>query len=228
MSDGSSEDLIESEGDLLALLEFRDLSEVALWLEDQLYDPVAAFHLEDSEGMFYAAGLNASLMDLESYAIQLEYPFAAEHFYDEVDAAVEHFYRHSAAAIVAGRPIGDPDDEDDGTADLADWAGVPTDDLALALAGRWDPYDGLAPMSPSGHAVYGWWVRSVPPIVALGVGGEAVYVEPLRLDGGAFLIEAEFPDEKVYVHRDAAEATPGWLTELRTAISTAEQGVDTP
>lgn len=218
-----SEEVIKTLDGLVAHLELDDANQLMGWLEDRLWDPVAVFELRNDTESFCVDAISASLMNLDGYIIELGYPFDIEQFHDEIGVVVAHFYAHAGAAVLAGRPLGDLEDEDDATAEFADWAGVAVDDLLAVLGGRWDPCDGLPEVSVT-STIYCWWVRQAEPAVAMGVAGVEVYVESARRDDDQeFSVQVEYPNARIHLRSDTSDEAGAqeWLASLGAAFDQA-------
>lgn len=172
--------VISSEAQLLSYLGvgagYSDVSDV---LESRMIDPFAVFEDESDDDAFRVTGLGYH--EVDSCTIDLPYPFTAEQLEDEIDRVDDHFLVRMKLLGLGQGPIGDTDDDDDETEQIADFLTVDVSALLKALGGRWDPAD-LDGRGSNNEVIHAWYVHGDPPTVALGIGGDALFVEPVTVE----------------------------------------------
>lgn len=140
--------------------------------------------------------------------IDLLYPFSEQELEDEIHQMDQHFIEHLKASGLGEGPIGDPDDEDDQKGALGEPLGLATEEV-LAL---WEAAELSSGQGSNGETVYAWYLHGEPASVALGIGGDVLFVESVTVD----------PDDPDQV--DVRAWPEGMVTLPRTATEDPDIG----
>jgi hypothetical protein len=133
--------------------------------------------------------------------IRLAYPFRVSDWEDQLAWLDDYAWAHRQIREACANDVTLSDlagDGDDVTGEVAAWLGENEKDFADVLGHRWIRVDVDGPQQDvAGKEIHGWFTPDKPsPGVALGFGGNAIYMETVDVSGTSprtFRIEEEWP-----------------------------------
>jgi hypothetical protein len=163
--------LIRSEEDILAQIKCTGPTAIEDWLSESC-ELAGGFDGGGNEDAFERILSFAGWTAQANYTIWLEYPFELSALREEAERA-EHYFRGVSIASTldtSDATIGDPDSDDDLTAEFAeDVLGVvPVNDVVAALGCVWRRVDIGEIWGSDGEKIYAWFVPADQRPVALG------------------------------------------------------------
>lgn len=178
--DGS---VINSFRDFLAALELEDAGDLASFLDDEFEPFISWVDITNGDSKHPDAGLEIIVFHsyLDNARLDLDYPFTLEDWREQMDwlANLQRAHCQMWEAIHDEATLGAPDREADITEQVAGWLRVSPEEFQALLGGRWI-WIGGPEQDHVGKRIHGWFTpEGASPRLAMGFGGDAVYIEPL-------------------------------------------------